>query len=158
MLKSTLITLDALAQEEMGIRISDEKNTLFESNEKNTKVAITTIRTGIHQFCLINNSLKENVVSINLKWGPGAYDSGSIANKADLEPLNEILINVNTSLKEYQANIKQMKGLSRTIQNATSTASSRIAAFSVFNILCIVLIGILQTYYIKNFFRSRKLI
>ncbi|OII74486.1 uncharacterized protein cubi_00039 [Cryptosporidium ubiquitum] len=158
MLKSTLITLSVIADEHVNIQIIDENHILFESKEKNPKAAFTTIKTGIHRFCFINTSKEENWVSIALKWGPGAYDSGSIANKADFEPIDLAMMNVNIALKEYQANIKQMKDLANIVQNATSKASSKIAAFSIFNIVSIIIINIVQTLYIKKFFRSRKLI
>ncbi|KAJ1607873.1 emp24/gp25L/p24-like protein [Cryptosporidium canis] len=141
---------------EQSLRESTRINSF--SEEKAPKAAFTTIRDGVHRFCFINISQKENWVSIALKWGPAAYDSGSIASKADLEPIDLAVMNINIALKEYQANIKQMKSLSNTVQDETSTASSRIAALSIFNIISIIVINVLQTLYIKRFFRSRKLI
>ncbi|KAJ1605621.1 emp24/gp25L/p24-like protein [Cryptosporidium canis] len=158
MLKSTLITLSVVAVDLINTQIIDDNRVLFESKEKTPKAAFTTIRDGVHRFCFINISQKENWVSITLKWGPAAYDSGSIASKADLEPIDLAIMNINIALKEYQANIKQMKSLSNTVQDETSTASRRIAAFSIFNIISIIVINVLQTLYIKSFFRSRKLI
>ncbi|TRY53385.1 emp24/gp25L/p24 family/GOLD domain containing protein [Cryptosporidium tyzzeri] len=158
MLKSTLITLSVIAEKQANIQIIDDTHVLFESKEKNPKAAFTTIKTGIHRFCFINTSQEDNWVSIALKWGPGAYDSGSIANKADFEPIDIAMTNINVALKEYQANIKQMKSLANSIQHATSNASNRIAAFSIFNIASIIVISVIQTLYIKKFFRSRKLI
>ncbi|KAH8582154.1 emp24 gp25L p24 family [Cryptosporidium sp. chipmunk genotype I] len=157
-LKSTLITLSVVASEQVNIQIIDDSHILFESKEKNPKAAFTTIKTGIHRFCFINTSQEDNWASIALKWGPGAYDSGSIANKADFEPIDAAIMNINIALKEYQANIKQMKSLANNIQNATSKASNRIAALSIFNIASIILINVIQTLYIKKFFKSRKLI
>ncbi|KAH7648224.1 emp24 gp25L p24 family protein with transmembrane domain [Cryptosporidium bovis] len=155
---NTLILFDSISKEDINIIISDEKNTLLDQKEKHTKAAFSTIRNGIHRFCFANLSKNMNKVDIVLKWGPSARDSKSIANKGDIEPIEEIIKDINIALKEYQEGVKQIKRVTSEIRKVTSSASRRIAVFSLINILSIVAINLVQAMYTKRFFKSRKLI
>ncbi|KAH8741294.1 emp24/gp25L/p24 family protein with transmembrane domain [Cryptosporidium ryanae] len=158
MLANTLILFDSVSKEDINVIISDEKNTLFDQKEKHTKAAFSTIRNGIHRFCFANLSKNTNKVDIILKWGPSARDSKSIANKSDIEPIEGIIKDINIALKEYQEGVKQIKRTTSEIRRITSSASQRIAAFSLINIVAIIGINLVQAIYTKRFFKSRKLI
>ena len=128
-------------------------------NTNNTSTfSFTTQNDGYYNFCMKNLGDTNTEINLIIKSGIGANDYSSVAKSKDLEPIDFELDKIleKESLFNHFNRISQEKQelfgfLYKSILN-------KIIFYSILLIIGMVLIGIVETLYLKRFMERRKII
>ncbi|KAJ9158599.1 hypothetical protein P3X46_024164 [Hevea brasiliensis] len=99
-------------------------------------------------------------VSVNLDWKTGiaAKDWESVARKEKIEGVELELRKLEGAVEAIHENLLYLKSREAELRTVSETTNTRVAWFSIMSLgLCIV-VSVLQLWYLKSFFRKKKLI
>ena len=141
-------------------QIFDPKNKILysKSGEKELKISLTATENGNYQICITNNEKKEIGIEFEFLSGIQAQDYTDIAKESNLKP-------VETSIKKVEDTINLLINdlTSVTKEEDKSLAesdniNSNVISFSVITVGCMILIGAVETLYLKRYLHKRKII
>ena len=131
---------------------------LYRHINSTTTFSYTSQHNGFFNFCMQNMGKTTEEINIVVKSGIGANDYSSVAKSKDLEPIDfeldkilkkESLLNhFNTIAQEKQDNFGILY----------KSISSKIIFYSILMIAGMILIGLVETLYLKRFMERRKII
>ena len=120
--------------------------------------SFTTNYNGYYNFCMKNENNMITEINVVIKSGVGVNDYSSIAKSKDLEPIDYELDKI--LKKEYILN--HFNTISQEKQNMFSllytSISTKIIFYSILMMVGMILIGIIETLYLKRFMEKRKII
>ena len=128
-------------------------------NTNSTHVySFTSSNDGYYNFCMKNMGDTPTEINIVIKSGIGANDYSSVAKSKDLEPIDFELDKIlkKESLLNHFNRISQEK--QETFGFLYKSISNKIIFYSILLIIGMVLIGIVETLYLKRFMERRKII
>ena len=140
--------------------IFDPKNKILYSKtgELEIKLSLTAAENGNHQVCITNNDRKEIQIDFEFLSGIQAQDYTDIAKESNLKP-------VEASVKKVEDTINLLiKDLTSVTKEEDSTLAendninSNIISFSVITLGAMILIGAVETLYLKRYLHKRKII
>ena len=141
-------------------QIHDPKNKLIYSKqgENELKLSLTATESGNYQLCILNNEKKEIEIEFEFLSGIQAQDYTDIAKESNLKP-------VEASVKKVEDTINLLiKDLTSVTKEEDSTLAendninSNIISFSVITLGAMILIGAVETLYLKRYLHKRKII
>ena len=97
-------------------------------------------------------------IIFSLKYGVGAKDYSSIARAKDLKPVDLALEKLSDRAKDMSHRISFSQSHENIFENFLDSISSKIMTFSSIVIIIMILVGYMETQYLKNFMRRRKII
>ena len=119
---------------------------------------ITTEKGGNFELCVTNLDKNFTNIKFSLKYGVGARDYSSLARAKDLKPVDLALEKLNDRAKDLSKRISYCQSNEKNFEKFLDIISSKIMIFS-FGIICaMIIIGWIETLYLKNFMRRRKII
>ena len=132
---------------------------LIYNHMNNTSLfSITTPSNGLYSVCIKNYGKEKCESKLTIKSGINANDFSSIAKSKDLEPIDYEL----EKLLQKQKRLSHFHKVSIEKQNEFSSIyksiSSRISYYSLLMIAGMIMIGIMETLYLKRFMEKRKII
>ena len=135
-------------------------NVMYKEEKKTTvSHAFTTTMSGAHWVCVTNtDSYKDLDVMLSMKSGVAAKDYSKVAQKDHLEPAQLATRRIQDLLMEYRSNLFYQRRREETMREVIDSTADRALAFCIFNVVLIVLMGFLQAYFFRRFFRSKKII
>ena len=120
--------------------------------------SFTSQYNGYYNFCMKNNGNSNTEINIIIKSGIGANDYSSVAKSKDLEPIDLEL----DKLLQKESILNHFNQMSQEKQNMFGflykTISNRIIFYSILMIIGMVLIGVIETLYLRRFMERRKVI
>ena len=128
-------------------------------NTNNTSTfSFTTQNNGYYNFCMKNLGDTNTEINLVIKSGIGANDYSSVAKSKDLEPIDFELDKIleKESLFNHFNRISQEK--QEMFGFLYKSISNKIIFYSILLIIGMVLIGIVETLYLKRFMERRKII
>eukprot|EP00743_Colponemidia_sp_Colp-15_P001882 GILK01002051.1.p1 GENE.GILK01002051.1~~GILK01002051.1.p1 ORF type:complete len:217 (-),score=33.85 GILK01002051.1:75-686(-) len=144
----------------MVIRVFDPAGSLLynKANVNQGKFAFTGHESGQHQFCVDNVGNTAFTVHFDLKTGVEAKDYYSIAKKENLKPLEIELRKLEDIATMIHNGFLYLREREETMRNTNESTHTRVIFFSLFTIFVLLGLGVWQMYYLKSFFRTKKLI
>ncbi len=120
--------------------------------------SFTTQNDGYYNFCMKNLGDTNTEINLVIKSGIGANDYSSVAKSKDLEPIDFELDKIleKESLFNHFNRISQEK--QEMFGFLYKSISNKIIFYSILLIIGMVLIGIVETLYLKTFMERRKII
>ena len=120
--------------------------------------SFTTQNDGYYNFCMKNLGDTNTEINLVIKSGIGANDYSSVAKSKDLEPIDFELDKIleKESLFNHFNRISQEK--QEMFGFLYKSISNKIIFYSILLIIGMVLIGIVETLYLKRFMERRKII
>ena len=120
--------------------------------------SFTAQNNGYHNFCMKNLGDTNTEVNVVIKSGIGANDYSSVAKSKDLEPIDFELDKIlkKESLLNHFNRISQEK--QEMFGSLYTSISNKIIFYSILLVIGMVLIGIVETLYLKRFMERRKII
>ena len=120
--------------------------------------SFTTQNDGYYNFCMKNLGDTNTEINLIIKSGIGANDYSSVAKSKDLEPIDFELDKIleKESLFNHFNRISQEK--QEMFGFLYKSISNKIIFYSILLIIGLVLIGIVETPYLKRFMERRKII
>ena len=118
----------------------------------------TTYEGGVYEICITNLERKKLEILFALKYGVGAKDYSSIARAKDLKPVDLALEKLSDRAKDMSHRISFSQSHEDVFESFLDSVSSKVMIFSSIVIVIMILVGYMETLYLKNFMRRRKII
>ena len=156
----TLVIYDVRASEpKTKIQLTNPKSEILGTNTTNEFIyPFTTYEGGTYELCVTNFNRLEIKVEFSLKYGVGARDYSSIARTKDLKPIDLALEKLRDRAKGMSHHISFSQSNEKVFEKFLDNISSKIIMFSSLVMIVMIVIGYVETAYLKNFMRRRKII
>ena len=156
----TLVIYDIFSSEgKSRFALTNPKKVLVENKESTEfSYPFTTYEGGVYEICITNIDTKDLDIDFSLKYGVGAKDYSSIARAKDLKPVDLALEKLSDRAKDMSHRISFSQAHEDVFENFLDSISSKVMKFSSIVIVIMILVGYMETLYLKNFMRRRKII
>lgn len=156
----TMIIKNSLKEGSSQYDVSGGGREVYREEKKNSvSHAFTATLAGPHWVCISNlDSYKDLDILVTMKSGVAAKDYSKIAKKEHLEPAQIAMRRIDDMLNEYRGNLFYQRRREERMRETVDSTADRALAFCLFNGTLIVVVGLLQAYYFRRFFRSKKII
>ena len=154
----TIIKLTSSQQIQFTLTQKVDSLQLSKINDYSFKYPFTTYQQGYYEICIYNYDIKATYIYYNLKYGVAAKDYSSIARTKDLKPIDieiEKLVEKISTLNNKSTFIRQMEKLT---QIMLDSISNKLFNYGIMMIIVMIIIGVLETFYLKKFLQKRKII
>ncbi|GFH21477.1 GOLD domain-containing protein [Haematococcus lacustris] len=143
-------------------RVEDPHGLLIHESHAKTagQFAFTTKIAGEYKACF---SVREPQAALNTKFkldwrtGVAATDWNAIAKKEHLDALTVELRKLEDSIREVYSEMLMLQQREQEMRDISETTNTRVAYFSLAALLCCVLSGAWQLWYLRRFFQRKKL-
>lgn len=122
------------------------------------KHPFTTYTEGYYEACMENMEKINAKVTFGLKYGVAAKDYSSIARTKDLLPIDLELEKLTDRTKSMNRFVNFAQQHEHLFEASLNSISSKIALFSCILIGAMMIIGLIETIYLKKFMEKRKII
>eukprot|EP01089_Gocevia_fonbrunei_P011169 TRINITY_DN242_c0_g1_i1.p1 TRINITY_DN242_c0_g1~~TRINITY_DN242_c0_g1_i1.p1 ORF type:complete len:207 (-),score=30.80 TRINITY_DN242_c0_g1_i1:55-675(-) len=137
---------------------------LFNKHGESGKFAFTTAEGGEFQFCFIDIRRGEvhdespRRVELKIKTGVEARDYSEVATKENLSQIQLIVRKMADEAEGILNEIRYMRKREERMRNTNESTNTRVAWLSVFSIVVLVALGVFQIFYLKRFFKSKRIV
>ena len=156
----TLVIYEILSSEgKCRYALTNPKKVVVEDKQTvDFSYPFTTYEGGVYEICITNIDAKPLEIDFSLKYGVGAKDYSSIARAKDLKPVDLALEKLSDRAKDMSHRISFSQSHENIFENFLDSISSKVMTFSSIVIIIMILVGYMETIYLKNFMRRRKII
>ncbi|KAJ1268810.1 hypothetical protein BS78_07G162400 [Paspalum vaginatum] len=123
--------------------------------------AFTTAESGVYLACFWAESLEQGmVINLNLDWriGVAAKDWDSIAKKEKLDGVLLELVKLKEAAVAIHENLLRLISKEAGMRDASERTQVKITWLSLMSLAVCITVSVLQLWYLKKFFRKKKLI
>ena len=138
--------------------INPKKAVVEEKENSDFNHPFTTYEGGVYEICITNLENKPNEIEFSVKYGVGAKDYSSIARAKDLKPVDLALEKLSDRAKEMSHRISFSQSHENIFEKFLDSISSKVMIFSSIIMCIMMVVGYMETLYLKNFMRRRKII
>ena len=139
--------------------LTNPKKAIVEEKETDDfNYPFTTYEGGIYEICIHNLDNKPALINFSVKYGVGAKDYSSIARAKDLKPVDLALEKLSDRAKDMSHRISFSQSHEFVFEKFLDSISSKVMIFSSIVICIMIVVGYMETLYLKNFMRRRKII
>nr|XP_033812297.1 transmembrane emp24 domain-containing protein 10-like [Geotrypetes seraphini] len=169
--KNVLVTGQYEVSEQPGLKthlqVTDSSgHTLsFKEDAKKGKFAFTTDDYEIYEICFEskmqpagNFRVPDQLIILSVKHGVEAQNYEEIAKAEKLKPLELELRRLEDLSESIVKDFAYMKQREEEMRDTNESTSLRVLYFSVFSMLCLVGLATWQVFYLRRFFKAKKLI
>ncbi|KAH0662319.1 hypothetical protein KY284_027250 [Solanum tuberosum] len=133
-----------------------------EENVTNGEFGFTTTEPGNYMACFFMNSQAPDgkVVQIGLDWkiGIAAKDWDSIARKEKIQDIELVLMKFQAWVQAIREKLIYMKNREEEMREVSERTNAAVAWFSGMSLSLCILAAATQIWYLKRFFRKKRLI
>ena len=122
------------------------------------KYPFTTYSGGYYEICISNGGNYTTPVHFTLKYGVAAKDYSSVARTKDLKPIDLELEKLSDRTKYLSHYANFAKSHEQIFETSLESISGKIVFFSSILIAMMIVIGGMETFYLKKFMERRKII
>ncbi|CAI9591712.1 unnamed protein product [Staurois parvus] len=168
--KDVLVTGEYEVSEQPGIvthlKVTDSIGHILYSKEdsKKGKFAFTTDDYEVYEVCFESVSstgsavTPDQLVMLNIKHGVEAKNYEALAKAEKLKPLEVSLRRLEDLSQSIIKDFSYMKKREEEMSDTNESTSQRVLYFSTFSMFCLVALATWQVFYLRKFFKSKKLI
>lgn len=118
-----------------------------------------------YSFCFINvlapgysaNPSLKREITLNVDHGPDLFDE-TRATDTKIKPLERELIRLESVMGSIVKELDNIVKTEHSLRDVNESTNDRVKWFSIFVVLVLIVSGIWQLFYLKRFFKSKKLI
>ncbi|CAH9126260.1 unnamed protein product [Cuscuta epithymum] len=136
-------------------------NLHHQENSTHGQFAFTTSEAGDHLACFwvaSGASSKGVIVGLDWKVGIAAKDWDSVAKKEKTDGLELELMKLQSLVEAIHDNLGYLKIREAEMREVSERTNGRVAWFSIFSLSICLFVSLVQVWYLKRFFRNKKLI
>lgn len=85
-------------------------------------------------------------------------DTSNVVSQADLHPINLVLIRTETQLERLKNEFRDFREREYAHRDTNESTNSRTVVFSLLTISALVVLALYQGYYMRSYFKKKKLI
>uniref|UniRef100_J3S8M0 Transmembrane emp24 domain-containing protein 10 n=1 Tax=Crotalus adamanteus TaxID=8729 RepID=J3S8M0_CROAD len=149
-----------------NLKVTDSAGHLLYSREeaKKGKFAFTTEDYEVYEICFQSHGqpgnfrLPDQLVTLNVKHGVEAMNYENVAKAEKLKPLEIDLRRLEDLSESIVKDFAFMKKREEEMRDTNESTSIRVFYFSIFSMLCLVSLAAWQVFYLRRFFKAKKLI
>ncbi|XP_030074961.1 transmembrane emp24 domain-containing protein 10 [Microcaecilia unicolor] len=169
--KNVLVTGEYEVSEQPGLKthlqvVDSAGHTLYSKEDaKKGKFAFTTDDYEIYEICFEsklhpagNFRVPDQLIILSVKHGVEAQNYEDIAKAEKLKPLELELRRLEDLSESIVKDFAYMKQREEEMRDTNESTSLRVLYFSVFSMLCLVGLATWQVFYLRRFFKAKKLI
>ncbi|XP_063294758.1 transmembrane emp24 domain-containing protein 10-like [Pelobates fuscus] len=168
--KDVLVTGEYEVSEQPGVssnlKVTDSSNHILYSKEdaKKGKFAFTTDDFDVYEICFESKSQTGNLrfpdqlIILDVKHGVEAKNYEDLAKAEKLKPLEVELRRLEDLSDSIVKDFTYMKKREEEMRDTNESTSLRVLYFSVFSMFCLVALATWQVFYLRRFFKAKKLI
>ncbi|UYV80455.1 TMED10 [Cordylochernes scorpioides] len=167
--KNVLVTgeysLSEAVNQRVDLIVQDTKGHTLVSRENigQSKFAFNTDDYDIFEICFISKVPPMHggiprEVTLEVKHGPDATNYASVAEVGKLKPLEVELQKLEHLSNGIVNDFAHMKRREEEMRDTNESTNSRVLYFSIFSMVCLLLLATWQVLYLRQFFKSKKLI
>ena len=159
--KSQTVVIFELTSNTPGIQLevkSPDGRILYHHNNYTSLCSITTKSNGFYSVCAKNYARLMSEIQLSIKSGVNANDLSSVAKSKDLEPIDYELDKIiqKSPILDHFNKVSLQK--QEQFSNRYKSISHKIILYSLLMIVGMVVIGVIETLYLKRFMEKRKII
>ncbi|KAK1154917.1 transmembrane emp24 domain-containing protein 10-like [Acipenser oxyrinchus oxyrinchus] len=149
-----------------NLKVTDSaEHTLYKKDDaQKGKFAFSTDNFDEFDICFESvvpagfEGVTEQLIVLNIKHGTEAKDYENIAKVEKLKPLEVKLKQMEDLSESIVKELSYMKSNAEHRSNTNESTSSRVLGFSLLSMLCLVSLAVWQLFYLRRFFKSKRLI
>lgn len=122
------------------------------------KFSFTTQTEGNVNICVENKGEKYMKINFELLIGLEAGDIAGVASDEDLKPIERQLMQLERTMESIKTTTSYIVGREEEKITQSDSISFKLYMFSIITMIVMAAISFFQAKYLKNFFRSKKLI
>lgn len=137
-------------------------NLHHKENVTQGQFAFTTAESGNYVACfwMEGKHQEEATLSLSLEWKTGiaAKDWDSVAKKEKIEGVELELRKLEGAVEAIHGYLIYLKDKEARMREVSERTNGRVAWFSIMSLSVCIFVSVLQVWYLKRFFRKKKLI
>ncbi|KAK4352716.1 hypothetical protein RND71_028234 [Anisodus tanguticus] len=137
-------------------------NLYHKENTTHGQFAFTTTEAGNYLACfwMDNHAPGAKAITIGLDWKTGisAKDWESVARKEKIEGVELELVKLEGIVQAIHENLEYLKNREAEMREVSEKTNARVAWFSIMSLGICLVVAALQIFYLKSYFRKKKLI
>ena len=158
--ETTLVILEVASESEnIYVELKKPDGSILSSKKNETfKEAFTSETSGYYEICISNYGKGPASIFFDLKYGVAAKDYSSIAKTKDLQPIDLELQKITDKKNMLNHYVRVSQQHEQVFEKSLDSISSKIVFYSMILIGVMILIGIIETVYLKKLMEKRKII
>lgn len=158
--ESTLVILEVIPTgENVQIELKKPDQSILQSRKNETfKEAFTAETSGYYEVCIMNYGKSTTTIYFDLKYGVAAKDYSSIAKTKDLQPIDLELTKITDKKNTLNHYVRVSQQHEKMFEQSLDSISSKIVFYSMILMAMMIIIGVIETVYLKKFMERRKII
>ncbi|CAG9326261.1 unnamed protein product [Blepharisma stoltei] len=133
--------------------------TIVEKNNVNTdKFSFTSTEEGPHMLCVENSGQFATWVNVKIITGAAAKDYSGVASTKDIKDSERKIELVKENVRQIHKELQNVREREEEMRGTNETIHSRVVAYSIFTIIFLIALALIQVLYLKRFFKSKKMI
>ncbi|XP_077366750.1 transmembrane emp24 domain-containing protein 10 [Festucalex cinctus] len=161
-----VITESANSNTKTNLKITDSAGHLLYSKDDATKgkFAFTTEDYEMFEVCFESKSpmgtgrVQDQLVKLDMKHGVEAKNYEEIAKVEKLKPLEVELRRLEDLSESIVNDFAYMKKREEEMRDTNESTNTRVLYFSIFSMCCLIGLATWQVFYLRRFFKAKKLI
>ena len=133
-------------------------NAVFSNEERHGHFAVTARAAGVHRICFESSAPSARTVALNLKTALEVEDHGTVAKKEHVEAIEAELESMKRMAVHVYEEMLFMRSRSDAQHTANASMRGRLLWVEVVAMFGVLLMGLWQIRYLRNYFRVKKLI
>ncbi|XP_025203385.1 transmembrane emp24 domain-containing protein bai-like isoform X2 [Melanaphis sacchari] len=146
--------------------IKDSKNHILSQKEdiSSGKFTFSVENYDVFEICFISKSLNSEYpgtvqeIFVDIKTGIEAKNYEGVAEAYKLKPLEMDLKRLEDFSEAIVLEFKDMRIRADEMRNTNETTNKRVFYFSLFSMLCLLILATWQVCYLRRYFKAKKLI
>ncbi|KAE8607669.1 hypothetical protein XENTR_v10011245 [Xenopus tropicalis] len=168
--KDVLVTGEYEVSEQPGLtcdlKVTDSIGHILYSKEdaRKGKFAFTTDDNDVYEVCFVSKSpsdtlsFTDQLIALDIKHGVEAKNYKDVAETEKLKPLEVELRRLEDLTQSVVKDFSYMKKREEEMRDTNESTSLRVLYFSAFSMFCLVALATWQVFYLRHFFKAKKLI
>ncbi|KAF0700968.1 Aste57867_8538 [Aphanomyces stellatus] len=113
---------------------------------------------GTYTACFTNSNDRPVQISFEFKHGVEAIDYSDVAKKEHLMPVEKELRKLEDTVAEIHREMLYVRDREASMRDTNESTNTRVTYLNALTIVILLGVGVWQIFYLKSFFKSKKLI
>ncbi|KAL1309915.1 hypothetical protein HN51_052650 [Arachis hypogaea] len=130
-------------------------------NVTHGQFAFTSAESGTYLACFwLQNNHQQPTVTVSLDWRTGisAKDWETVAKKEKIQGVELELRKLEAAVEAIRENLIYLKNREADMREVSESTNAKVAWFSIMSLGLCIIVAALQLWYLKRYFRKKKLI
>lgn len=158
--EKTIAEFEVDADKNVTVTLRSQDGKIIQSGRKeNFKHSFTTDKYGYYEICIGNSNSKiVDNVDLRIRHGVGMKDYSSLARAKDLKPIDIEVKKLSDQQSIWKYYLNMNTRYERNFDTLLNSISSKIVYYSIILIVVMIVVGLMETIYLKKFMERRKVI